>query len=113
MLAGLLATSAGILRGLALKGASPEVLGLDFTMTPLIMTIVGGQGTFVGPVIGAFSLHLIEETLRDFTLTLGGQQIKIGERWALILGVIFILSVMVFPYGIVGTWRRLLRRFSS
>ena len=113
VLAGLLATSAGILRGLALKGASPEVLGLDFTMTPLIMTIVGGQGTFAGPVIGAFSLHLIEESLRDFTLTLGDQQIKIGERWALILGVIFILSVMVFPYGIVGTWRRLLGRFSS
>ncbi len=105
VLAGLLATGAGVLRGIVLKGASPEVLSLSYTFDPLLMTIIGGQGTFAGPVIGAFGLHLIEETLRDTVLTIGGVEIKIGERWALILGVMFILIVLVFPYGIVGTWR--------
>lgn len=108
--AGLLAGGAGVLRGLALKGASPEVLGLDYTMTPLIMTLVGGQATFLGPVIGAFGLHLLEDALRDTVLTVGGVAFNIGERWALILGVIFILIVIVFPHGLLGTaqawWRR-------
>lgn len=105
VLAGLLATGAGVLRGIVLKGASPEVLSLSFTFDPLLMTIIGGQGTFAGPVIGAFGLHLIEEILRDTVLTFGGVPIKIGERWALILGMLFIVIVLVFPYGIVGTWR--------
>lgn len=106
ILAGVMASLAGILRGLALKGASPNVLSLDFTITPLLMTIIGGTATFVGPLIGAFGLRLIEELLRDTVLTIGNSQINIGERWSLILGLVFILSVMVFPYGIVGTWQK-------
>jgi branched-chain amino acid transport system permease protein len=105
VIAGLIATMSGVLRGLALKGASPNVLGLDFTMNPLLMTIVGGTGTFAGPVVGAFVLRLTEQLLRDSVVTIGGVVINIGDRWTLILGLIFILSVMVFPYGIVGTWQ--------
>jgi branched-chain amino acid transport system permease protein len=104
IIAGVLASGAGILRGIALKGASPNVLGLDFTITPLLMVIVGGLGTFAGPAVGAFSLHLLEQYLRDTVLTIGETEINIGERWALILGLVFILIVMVFPQGIVGTW---------
>lgn len=106
VLAGMLAALAGVLRGIALKGANPGFLGLDFTMTPLLMTIVGGSGTFAGPVIGAFLLHLTEELLRDTVIILGGVAINIGERWALLLGVIFIIIVLIFPQGIVGTVQR-------
>jgi branched-chain amino acid transport system permease protein len=120
--AGTLASGAGILRALLNKGASPNVLGLNFTMDPLLMTLIGGAGTYNGPVIGAFFLRLTEQVLRDATLQLGAIEINIGERWALILGGLFILSVLVFPAGIVGTWRlkspqirqgwqRLLKRF--
>ncbi len=110
VLAGLLASGAGVLRGFALKGASPNILSLDFTMTPLLMTIIGGQGTFFGPVVGAFLLRLLEQLLRDTVIHVGGAEINIGERWALLLGLIFVLIVIVFPYGIVGTlqarWRK-------
>ncbi len=102
-LAGILATLAGVLRGLALKGASPGVLGLDFTITPLLMTIIGGAGTYVGPVLGAFLIHLTEEALRDTVVTVGAVSLNIGERWALVLGLIFIFIVLVFPRGIVGS----------
>jgi branched-chain amino acid transport system permease protein len=104
IIAGSLAAGAGVLRGLALKGVSPNVLGIDFTMGPLLMTIIGGMATFAGPVIGAFGLRLLEQFLRDAIITIGTIEINIGERWPLILGVVFILSVMVFPQGIVGTW---------
>jgi branched-chain amino acid transport system permease protein len=121
IIAGSLASGAGVLRGLALKGVSPNVLGIDFTMGPLLMTIIGGMATFAGPVIGAFGLRLLEQFLRDAIVTVGSMEINIGERWPLILGIVFILSVMIFPQGIVGTWytrglntregwRRLLKR---
>jgi len=105
IVSGILAGSAGVLRGLALKGASPNVLGLDFTMTPLLMTLIGGAATFAGPVVGAFVLRLLEQFLRDTVVTLGAVELDIGEHWSLILGLIFIVSVIVFPTGIVGTLR--------
>ncbi len=111
--AGVLAGTAGVLRGLALKGASPSVLGLDFTINPLLMVIVGGLGTFAGPAVGAFGLRLMEQFLRDTVVTVGATEINIGERWALILGVVFILSVIVFPQGIVGTWAVRSRQFKD
>jgi branched-chain amino acid transport system permease protein len=124
VIAGTMASSAGVLRAISFKGASPNVLGIDFTINPLLMMIIGGQGTFAGPVIGAFGLRLTEQMLRDTVVTVGRFTVNIGERWALILAAIFILSVMVFPYGIVGTWykkelhtvegwRKLLRRRES
>ncbi len=103
--AGVLAGLAGVMRGIAFKGASPNLLGLDFTINPLLMVIIGGLGTFAGPVVGAFGLRLTEQFLRDTIITVGSTEINIGERWALILGVVFILSVIVFPQGIVGTWQ--------
>jgi branched-chain amino acid transport system permease protein len=113
ILAGCLATGAGVLRGLALKGASPDTLSLDYTMTPLLMSIIGGAGTFLGPVVGAFGLFLTERALRDTVVTLGGVDVNIGERWSLILGVLFILSVIIFPHGIVGTVQRWWHRWRA
>jgi branched-chain amino acid transport system permease protein len=117
VLAGMLASGAGILRGLLNKGASPNVLGISFTVDPLLMTLVGGSGTFSGPVIGAFLLRLVEQTLRDTVLTLGAFQINIGERWFLILGLLFIVIVIAFPTGLVGSiqtgWQRWKRRKES
>jgi len=90
----------------------------------LLMTVIGGLATFAGPVLGAFGLRLIEQLLRDTILTIGQTKINIGEQWSLILGVMFIVIVLAFPQGIVGTlqtrglntrvgWRRLLKRGES
>lgn len=109
-LSGVLATGAGILRGLAAKGASPNVLGVGFTFDPLLATIIGGAGTFVGPVLGTGLMHLLEQSLRDTIVTIGSAEVNIGEHWALILGVTFIVIVLAFPRGIVGSlqnwWQR-------
>lgn len=105
VVSGILAGGAGVIRGIALKGASPNVLSLDFTMTPLLMTLIGGAATFAGPVVGAFALRLLEQFLRDTVVTLGTIEINVGEHWSLILGLVFIVSVIVFPTGIVGTVR--------
>ncbi len=119
VVAGVMATGAGVLRGISAKGASPNLLSVAFTIDPLLMTIIGGAGTYLGPALGAFGLHFVEHLLRDTVVTVGALHINIGNSWALILGVLFIVTVLVFPQGIVGTalagrfnrregWRRLL-----
>ena len=104
--AGMLAALAGILQVVFNKKVGPELLSLNYTVDPLLMTIIGGAGTFVGPVIGASGLHLADRLLRDRTVMIGATSIDIGTSWTLILGILFILVVIVFPQGVVGTWSR-------
>jgi branched-chain amino acid transport system permease protein len=110
VVASMLAGMAGILHGVLAKKIGPEVLGVNYTVDALLMTIIGGAGTFAGPVLGAASLELADTVFRDAVINIGGLSIDIGERWTLILGLIFVLVVMVFPQGIVGTWSRLVSR---
>jgi branched-chain amino acid transport system permease protein len=105
--AGMMAGAAGILHVLLNKKVGPEILSVGYTVDPLLMTIIGGIGTFGGPVIGATGLHLLDVFFRDATLTVFGTTIDVADIWGLVLGIIFIAVVMVFPQGIVGTlWRR-------
>lgn len=50
---GVIATIAGMLQALFNKKVGPEILNLNYTIEPLLMTIIGGAGTFLGPVLGA------------------------------------------------------------
>ena len=109
--AGMLAGLAGMLLAIMNKEARPEILNVSVTVDALLMTIIGGVGTFTGPVIGASGLHLLDTFLREAVITIGPLTIDIGERWTLILGFIFVLVVLIFPYGVVGTWKRLQMRF--
>ncbi|MHB8750187.1 MAG: branched-chain amino acid ABC transporter permease, partial [Aggregatilineales bacterium] len=71
MLAGTLAGLAGILQVIYNKKVDPGSLGIDYTINPLLMTIIGGLGTFTGPVIGAAALHLSDRLFRDANITIG------------------------------------------
>lgn len=59
----------------------------------ILMTLVGGVGTLVGPIVGA-----------TFVLTLTHQlaQSALGDWVNVILGVVFVVCVMAFRAGIVG-----------
>ncbi len=106
VISGVLAAYAGVLRALLNKGASPNVLSLDFTMDPLLMTILGGTATFDGPVVGAFLLRFMEHLLRNARLRVGPWAVNLGEHWALLLGLLFIAAVLLFPQGLMGRRRK-------
>lgn len=77
---------------------TPEVFSLYNTALTIIWVIVGGRGTLIGPVLGAFGL---------FYLTSGlGTQSVINNN--LLLGIILVLFVLFVPKGIVplviGLW---------
>ena len=115
-LASMMAALAGVIHVVLNKKVGPELLTTTFTIEPLLMMIIGGIGTFSGPVLGAALLHLSERYLdREFIIY--GMEINVGEYWALALGIAFIVVVLVFPQGIIGTvrgwwqnWRQSRRR---
>ncbi|MFP4320829.1 MAG: branched-chain amino acid ABC transporter permease [Anaerolineales bacterium] len=111
----LFATLAGILHALFVRQADPTQLGLNRTVDPLFMTIIGGVGTNPGPAIGAFIIHMGEEFFRkpdlevdlNFILFHIRGTVDTVEIWRLVLGIAFILIVLFIPYGIIGEMNRL------
>jgi branched-chain amino acid transport system permease protein len=71
--------------------ANTELLFWLLSGQVLIMVIVGGAGTLIGPVLGAAFFMLMEHQLSALT-----------EAWALYFGLIFIAFVLFAPEGIWG-----------
>jgi branched-chain amino acid transport system permease protein len=92
---GIFAALAGALSAVYHISVTPAVLGSARTIDALAMTIIGGVGTLVGPIIGAGVVHLLGYWLERL----------FGSNWTLIYGAIFIIIVIFLPYGIVGTIR--------
>jgi branched-chain amino acid transport system permease protein len=76
--------------------ASPEVMFWVFSGQGLMMVIMGGIGTLIGPIVGAMVFILIQEVLSSYT-----------EHWMIFTGAVFVLMVIFLPGGLVGTARRL------
>jgi len=79
-------------------------MGLDFSIELALMGIVGGQGTVLGPVLGAFLLTPAGEITRA---TLGG---KFPGLHLVIYGLVLILAMLFLPKGLIQPIRRLLGR---
>lgn len=75
---------------------SPNHFGIMTSFLPMVMAIMGGLGTFLGPVVGAAVFIFVE----NFASILSPQ------RWPLILGGLFVLTIMFAKEGIgVYLWR--------
>jgi branched-chain amino acid transport system permease protein len=105
VVASVMAALAGVILFGLNKKVGPEMFGVRFTIQPLLMTIIGGIGTFSGPVLGATLLDL-SEVIFNREYVIGGMTINIGQYWSLILGIAFIVAVLIFPQGIVGTLQK-------
>ena len=105
IMAAVLAGTAGMFQVILKKKVGPEVLAVSYTVDPLLMTIIGGAGTFSGPIIGATALHMSDRLLRT-PFSIGGLEVNLTDSWNLLLGIAFIVVVMLFPQGIAGTWAK-------
>jgi branched-chain amino acid transport system permease protein len=79
-------------------------MGLDLSIEMALMGIVGGQGTVLGPVLGAFLLTPAGEISRA---TLGG---KLPGLHLVIYGLVLVLAMLFLPKGLIQPIRRLLGR---
>lgn len=112
--AGVLATLSGILFVLwgSAKRVDPNLLSLNYTVEPLLMTLIGGVGTLTGPVIASLGLELGRIYLREETFTLGTRLLGLLTIWQALWVAGFALFFYVFRRGlrravtrVVGTQR--------
>ena len=107
VISGAFAGIAGMLFSYYNYFVSPKHLGISTSFLPMVMAIMGGLGTFLGPVIGALVFIFVENFASIF----------FPQRWPLMLGGLFVVIIMFAREGIgVYLWRilkKVERRFGS
>ena len=83
---------AGSLKTLVLGFATLSDAHWSLSGEVVLMTLLGGMGTFAGPVIGAFTIIGLQDYLAD----------RVGSWVTVIIGAIFVLCVLAFRKGFVG-----------
>jgi branched-chain amino acid transport system permease protein len=115
-IASVLATLGGIVYLLLLgTGASPQVVSASFTLSLLVMVVIGGTGTLWGPILGAFLYTFLDQRLPAFVEHERIQDLPSVLRTPLseplfVLGVLFMLIVFFLPGGLAGLGGRGRRR---
>jgi branched-chain amino acid transport system permease protein len=98
MISGAYAGVAGALLSSLMFYISPQMLHWSTSGDVLIMTLLGGKGTLLGPVLGVAIFEVLKEELSQIT-----------QHWYGILGIVFILCTIFLPNGIAGlfaaSWR--------
>jgi urea transport system permease protein len=87
---------------------TPSQMTISYSITMIIWVAIGGRGTIIGAVIGAFLINLCE-----YNLSSGGMV----EIWQYIIGGIFCITILFFKGGVVGLFKEqlpaLLHRIKS
>jgi branched-chain amino acid transport system permease protein len=80
-----------------------RLFDVDITVTMIVMVVLGGAGTVLGPLVGAVGLQFTSEYLRQ----------NYPQEHILVLGALIVLAVLLFPAGLVTVARTVLveRRF--
>jgi len=69
----------------------PDMLHWPMSGNAILMAIMGGMGSFFGPVVGAAILTGLEEIVGKYT-----------EYWSFFIGVVVLVVVLLFPRGVLG-----------
>ena len=99
VLAALFAGLAGCLYVFYNRFISPDYMHVIQSAEALIMVILGGAGTLVGPAIGAVVIVFLENVVSTYT-----------HRWLMILGGVYVVVTLFAPRGLVGLARELWER---
>ncbi|HZH56101.1 MAG TPA: branched-chain amino acid ABC transporter permease [Burkholderiaceae bacterium] len=102
-----LAGLAGATKSLVFVSATLSDATWQMSGLVILMTLIGGLGTFLGPVLGALIVVVLENKVGEFghfltQLTGIGWFRVLGESVTMVIGLIFILCVMLFRRGIIG-----------
>ena len=105
----------GIVHALVLGGSNPHLTTTEFTLSLLVMVVLGGAGSRWGAVIGGFLYHyadarLVEVSGSSVFDSLPHLVQQVLAQPLFILGTIFVVVVYFAPAGLTGLGGRLIRK---
>lgn len=99
VVSGFFAGVAGVLYAFFNSFVSPAAVGLGQSVAALLMAIVGGAGTLFGGLVGAVLVIAVQDVVSMYT-----------DRWSMLLGLMFIATMIFAPDGILGRLTALFER---
>ena len=99
VLAAEIAAFGGLIYPMLRGFVAPHLFGFEVSTKAVVMSLVGGVGTLIGPLMGSVIITFLESMIGSYT-----------ERHLLVLGVIFIVFVMFLPDGLCGLVQRTFSR---
>jgi branched-chain amino acid transport system permease protein len=90
IMAGFWGSIAGLLFVYYNQFIHPHSLSLQQSAEALLMVILGGANTFLGPIVGALIITLVKNVASSYV-----------DRWNSLLGLIFVVVVLFMPQGLV------------
>jgi branched-chain amino acid transport system permease protein len=107
VLASVLATLCGVVYLLLVTGAQPQVITPDFTLSLLVMVVLGGAGRLWGAAIGGALYTYLDQRLGEWaqssTIASLPDALRIPISQPLfVLGLLFVLFILFVPGGIAG-----------
>jgi branched-chain amino acid transport system permease protein len=91
VISGVMAGLAGSMNAAVLRSVFAGFMGAGTTIEVLLMTIIGGMGSLIGPVIGAALVTVFQQYVSSYF-----------ESWLMLFGVMFVLVVLFLPRGLMN-----------
>jgi branched-chain amino acid transport system permease protein len=99
MISGFVAGVSGILGAWNTQSVSPDSVNVSGSILLIVMVILGGVGTLLGPLVGAAIVIIVQFTVSSYV-----------DRWQTLLGVVFIVVILLARAGLVGSIAKLVNR---
>jgi branched-chain amino acid transport system permease protein len=102
VMAAQIAAFGGLIYPLLRGFVAPHLFGFEVSTKAVVVSLVGGIGTLIGPLVGSVIITFLESVVGSYT-----------ERHLFVLGIIFVVFVLFLPDGFLGLARRLMTRRST
>lgn len=93
-LSGTLAAAAGAAYALLFAYVGATFASIQYSILPLLWTLLGGAGTIAGPLVGTLAMTYLIDFTSEFT-----------SAYLLVVGILLVVLVLFFPKGVLGTVR--------
>jgi len=104
VISGAIAGVAGYLSAVQFGVVNPEMMGWHLSAAVMMMVILGGMGTLLGPALGAALWMLLEVAFQGLPEALG---VDLGKHWQLFMGLFIVFATLALPQGLAGLARAL------
>ena len=102
VISALVCVLAGMLMANLTRFVAPSYMAWTVSGELIVMTVLGGLGTLIGPVAGAAALLLVEEGLSSLQLGVPWLDTLLNQHWLALIGLFIVLVVLVLKQGLYG-----------
>jgi branched-chain amino acid transport system permease protein len=102
VLSALVCVLAGMLLANLTRFVAPSYMAWSVSGELIVMIVLGGLGTLIGPVVGAAALLGLEEVLSSLKLGIDAVDRLINQHWWALIGLFIVAVVLLMKQGIYG-----------